>query len=362
MNHFLFNICPQKLRETNSNYLLFFQSWNLFFLNFSSFLWKIPCSVQRTTVWHPRRFLCQDLARMSRGEVSESSLSGNRTLFADHNFPIFMCAGATLSLCGKIFTGELQFFQPSNHSLPPVHYWQRCWNKGLAAQQHQINARHLPSQVAVKNKCSSVAFALISWTLKESLVPLQHQLSSHSWVPPWAAAAAPSQGRIWGAQRDVGQGPRAHRHSQQHSVPMEAPRGGASPWAREGSWRTGGAWDAPIHSWRGRSPAEEGKDNQLCSHFQLVGCSTALPSPHHFYKSSGSSDCVPSKISISPPCISHTQEKKDKFFIILPSGFSLTHYFTLLPSHFCCLSASQVRFIQDCWAGIFLLQCSHRPC
>lgn len=31
MNHFLFNICPQKLRETNSNYLLFLHSWNLFF-------------------------------------------------------------------------------------------------------------------------------------------------------------------------------------------------------------------------------------------------------------------------------------------------------------------------------------------
>lgn len=68
------------------------------------------------------------------------------------------------------------------------------------------------------------------------------------------------------------------------------------------------------------------------------------------------------QICISLPHVSHTQEKKDKFFIILPSGFSLTNYFTLLLSHFCCLSAWQAKFIQGCWAGIFLLQCSRRPC
>lgn len=125
------------------------------------------------------RFLYQDTARMSRGEVSESSLSRNSTLFSDHTFPIFMCAGVILSLCGEINSREPQSLQPFSHSLPPVHYWQLLWNKGLAVQQPGINARHLPAKWLLKTNVPLVAFVLISWTLKDLLVHLQHQLSSH---------------------------------------------------------------------------------------------------------------------------------------------------------------------------------------
>lgn len=139
--------------------------------------------------------------------------------------------------------------------------------------------------------------------------PIKESLLTASCAP----AAAPSQGRSRETQRS------------------------------EGSWRTGG------------TEAGEGRHHQLSSHFQPVGCNTALHSPDHLYKTPRkNSGILPFKICISPPRHTHRKKKKDKLFITLPPGFSLTNYFTLLPSHFCCLPARQARFIWGCWSGHFL--------
>lgn len=100
MNHFLFNICSQKLRETNCNCLPFFQSWNLsIFLTFHLSCERFP-SAQSSTAWHfLARFLYWDLNRMSRHEVSEKGLLSNRPLFSDDALPRFMGAGVILSCC-----------------------------------------------------------------------------------------------------------------------------------------------------------------------------------------------------------------------------------------------------------------------
>lgn len=164
--------------------------------------------------------------------------------------------------------------------------------------------------------------------------------------------------------------PRAHRHSPrvsqdpwtrifQGSTQWEQRGRGASPGASEGSCSTGGTVMQQLTSGEG----EEGRDNQLCSHFQLVGCNTALHPPDHLYRTPGSTVAGLPPKSVSVHLTAHThRKKKDRLFIMLPSGFSLSNCFTLLPSPFCCLSARQAKFIQGCLAGMFHLQCSRRPC
>lgn len=104
--------------------------------------------------------------------------------------------------------------------------------------------------------------------------------------------------------------------------------------------------------------AEEASYNLLCSRLHLVGRTTTLHSQNHLCKTPGSTVAVFHPKSSSVHLTSDIQDKKMKNCI---ASSIFTYYFTLLPSHFCCLSTWLGKFIQGCWAGIFLLQCSHRP-
>lgn len=98
--------------------------------------------------------------------------------------------------------------------------------------------------------------------------PIKESLLTASCAP----AAAPSQGRSRETQRS------------------------------EGSWRTGG------------TEAGEGRHHQLSSHFQPVGCNTALHSPDHLYKTPRkNSGILPFKICISPPRHTHRKKKKTNY-------------------------------------------------
>lgn len=54
-----------------------------------------------------------------------------------------------------------------------------CWNSGLAVQQSGSMQGISPAKWLLQTNVPLVALALISWTLKDSLVRLQHQLRNH---------------------------------------------------------------------------------------------------------------------------------------------------------------------------------------
>lgn len=168
-------------------------------------------------------------------------------------------------------------------------------------------------------------FLLISWTLKDLLMHLQHQLSSQSAnCLPVTPTVPPSQYKIWGAQRNLEQGfPDSTEAAQKQPVSSVDPPGGSRVMevptlepARDAEDQKG-RWMQQLTPGEASFQAEEESHNILCSRLHLVGRTTTLHSQNHLCKTPGSTVAVFPPKSSSVHLTSDIQDKKnDKLYCL----------------------------------------------
>lgn len=197
-----------------------------------------------------------------------------------------------------------------------------------------------PAKRLLKTNVHLVAFLLISWTLKDLLMHLLHQLSRQSAnCHPVTLTAPPSQCKVWGAWRNLEQELPDHTDTAPEAAGVHGPSrlnqgdGGASLWASEGSQRTEGTSDAITAFWSDIFPGW-GKELQPT----LLTFTTCGEIHNSSFPKSPLQDLRKHRGSVPTSSSVHfTWDIYDKKMKNSIASRIFTYYFTLLPSHFCCL-------------------------
>lgn len=285
-------------------------------------MWKIPLSARRSTAWHfLARLLHWDLAGMSRdGSLWQQPFKCQDFVFRSCFSYIYGCWSHPFSVLVRLTLEGCSF---SALLTPPYHQFitdnytgKKVWQSNNAGSMQDVS----PVKRLLKANGPLVAFLLISRTLKDLLMHLQHQLSSQSAnCLPVTPTVTPSQFKIWGAQRNLEQGFPDHTEAaQKQPVSSVDPPGGSRVMEAPTLEPARDAEKQKERRMQQLTPgeasfqAEEVSYNVLCSRLHPVGRTTTLHSQNHLCKTPGSTVAVFHPKSSSVHLTSDIQDKKMK--------------------------------------------------